>query len=66
MYLSTAALVESLDYPVCAKDYQVSIGNFATTNCRTRETGGYFRDHFRSCMRQAMKLGDEYRRAIGL
>ena len=66
LYLSTAALVESLDYPVCAKDYQVAIGNFVTTNCRTRETGGYFRDHFRSCMRQAMKLGDEYRRAIGL
>ncbi|SCM76513.1 Dihydrodipicolinate synthetase [uncultured Pleomorphomonas sp.] len=66
LYLSTAALVESLDYPVCAKDYQVAIGNFATTNCRARETGGYFRDHFRSNMRQAMKLGDEYRRMIGL
>lgn len=65
-FLSTAALVESLDYPVCAKDYQVSIGNFATTNCRVREGGNYFRDHFRTNMQQMVRLGDEYRRFIGI
>jgi len=65
-YLSTAALAESLDYPVCAKDYQVSIGNFSTANCRVREGGNYYANHMQSNMQQFMKLGDDYRRLLGV
>ncbi len=65
-YLSAAALVEYLDYPVCAKDYQVSLGNFKTNLCRARETGNYEAAHFPSSMRQMVSLGETIKRQLSL
>jgi 4-hydroxy-tetrahydrodipicolinate synthase len=65
-YLSAAALLEYLDYPVCAKDFQKSIGNFKTVNCRTREVGGFYGNHFQSNMQQTLKLGEEIAGFLGI
>lgn len=65
-YLTSAALLESLDYPVCAKDYQKSIGNFATGLCRTRPIGGYHQNHFPTTVAQTMALGDNLADMLGI
>jgi 4-hydroxy-tetrahydrodipicolinate synthase len=65
-YLSVAGLSEFLSYPVCAKDFQVSIGNFATSLCRSREPGSYFSSHEQSTMRQMVALGEDVLRSIGI
>jgi len=40
-YLSTAALVEHLDYPACAKFYQQQLGNFSSITCRSKNSQSY-------------------------
>ena len=64
-YLATASLVENLDYPICAKDYQHAIGNFATINCRSRETGDYCTSFFPNNVQDMVRLGDFVRKHIG-
>ena len=63
-FLSVAALVENLEYPVCAKDYQKTVGNFTTANARVRETGAYYKDFFQSTIQQMMNMTSEYRKLI--
>ena len=58
-YLSVAALAESMDYPLCAKDYQKSIGNFAGMYSRTRPINGYFGNHYSATVGQMISLGEE-------
>ena len=65
-YLSTASLAEHLDYPICAKDYQLSIGNFKTVASRTREAGNYYSAHFQSTMQQMMQLGEIVKKQFAL
>jgi 4-hydroxy-tetrahydrodipicolinate synthase len=65
-YLSVAALAETLDYPVCAKDFQHSLGNFSTVNCRSRETGRYFANGLEDTMRQIVELGEDVKRWLEL
>ena len=65
-YLATASLVESLDYPICAKDYQLSIGNFTSAASRTREAGNYYAAHFPTTMQQVMRLGQVVAQQLGL
>lgn len=65
-YLTAAALLECLDYPVCAKDYQKSIGNFATDLCRTRPVGGYYDTHFPTTVAQTIALGEKLAETLGL
>ncbi len=65
-YLSTASLVEYLDYPICAKDYQVSIGNFASVASRTREAGNYYSAHFQSNMQQMIRLGETLKKQLSI
>ncbi len=65
-YLATASLAENLDYPICAKDYQVSIGNFRTAMSRTRESGNYYAAHFQSNTQQMVRLGDTLKMLLGL
>ncbi|MTJ80485.1 MAG: dihydrodipicolinate synthase family protein [Telmatospirillum sp.] len=65
-YLSVAALAESLSYPVCAKDYQVSIGNFATALCRSRGAGSYYSSHEQSTFQQMVALGREMKALLAL
>ncbi len=65
-YLSTASLAEYLDYPICAKDYQLSIGNFKTVASRAREAGNYYSAHFQSTMQQMMHLGETLKRQLGI
>lgn len=65
-YLSTASLVECLDYPICAKDYRVSIGNFASVASRTREAGNYYSAHFQSNMQQMIRLGETLKKQLSI
>lgn len=65
-YLATASLVEYLDYPVCAKDYQVSIGNFSSAACRVRGSENFYAAHFPSAVRDMVRLGEFVRRQIGI
>ena len=65
-YLSTASLVEYLDYPICAKDYQMSIGNFASVAARVRDAGNYYAAHFQSNMQQMVRLGEVLGKQLAL
>ncbi len=65
-YLSTSALLEDLNYPLVAKDYQVGIGNFANAKCRSREADNYYRDYFQTNMQQTIRLGERLRRLLDI
>ena len=65
-YLTTASLAECLDYPICAKDYQVSIGNFDSVTSRTRESGNYYSAHYPTTVRQMMRLGEQLKGLLSL
>jgi len=65
-YLSTASLAEHLDYPICAKDYQLSIGNFKTVASRTREAGNYYSAHFQANMQHMISLGETLKKQLGI
>jgi 4-hydroxy-tetrahydrodipicolinate synthase len=65
-YLSVAALVESLDYPICAKAYQRSIGTFATDKARTARSPRFYELHYASTVEQMVTLGDEMRAFLAL
>ena len=65
-YLSTASLAEHLDYPICAKDYQLSIGNFKTVASRAREAGNYYSAHFQSTIQQMMHLGETLKKQLDI
>jgi 4-hydroxy-tetrahydrodipicolinate synthase len=65
-YLSTASLAEHLDYPICAKDYQLSIGNFKSVACRAREAGNYYSAHFQTTMQQMMHLGEVLKKQLAI
>jgi 4-hydroxy-tetrahydrodipicolinate synthase len=65
-YLSTASLIEYLDYPICAKDYQKSIGNFRSVAARVLDAGNYHAAHYRSGMRQMVRLGEALARQLGI
>ena len=65
-YLSTASLAEYLDYPICAKDYQKSIGNFRTVASRVREAGNYYAAHFQSNVQQMVQLGEIIKKQLGI
>jgi len=65
-YLSTASLAEYLDYPICAKDYQKSIGNFASVAARVRESANYYSAHFQSNMQQMVQLGEVLKKQLGI
>ncbi|WP_417264134.1 dihydrodipicolinate synthase family protein [Celeribacter sp.] len=65
-YLSSAAMLEYLDYPVCAKDYQKRIGNFTTDLSRTRPIGGYYQGHFPHTVTRTLALGDQVADMLGI
>ena len=65
-YLGTASLAEHLDYPVCAKDYQKSIGNFTSAACRVRDGANYNAGDFQGTMHQMVRLGEALMRLLRL
>lgn len=66
-YLSVAALAETLDYPVCAKDFQRTRGNFATAKCRARDTSHYYANGvLADTMGQIVELGEEMKELLGI
>jgi 4-hydroxy-tetrahydrodipicolinate synthase len=65
-YLTTASLVECLDYPICAKDYQLSIGNFKTVASRARESDNYYSGHFQTTVQQMMHLGEVLKKQLDI
>lgn len=56
-YISTAALVENLDYPICAKYFQQSIGNFRTIACRVRDSSGFHKMFYPETIAGMVRLG---------
>jgi 4-hydroxy-tetrahydrodipicolinate synthase len=65
-YLSTASLIEYLDYPICAKDYHKSIGNFRSAAARALDADHYYAAHYRSGTRQMVRLGEVFARQLGI
>jgi 4-hydroxy-tetrahydrodipicolinate synthase len=65
-YLTAASLLEYLDYPICAKDHQVTIGNFKSVASRTREAGSYYSAHFQTTVQQTLHLGETLKEELGL
>ena len=65
-YLGISSLVEHLDYPVCAKAYQVSLGNLHSIASRARDTSNYFATHYPLSVEQMLRMGDEFRRRLGI
>ena len=65
-YLSTASLAEHLDYPICAKDFHLSIGNLKSVASRAREAGSYYSAHFQTTMQQMMHLGDVLKKQLAI
>ena len=63
-YLATAALVENLDYPACAKAYQQQIGNFATHVCRVRDSQHYASTFFPEAIDSMVRLGHDLRNQL--
>ncbi|AUG98879.1 dihydrodipicolinate synthase family protein [Prodigiosinella confusarubida] len=59
-YLSTAALVEFLDYPACAKHYQQQCGNFSTHICRVRSSAAYGESFFPDAISSMLRLGQPF------
>lgn len=56
-YLSTAALAEGLDYPLCAKFYQQQIGNFSSIACRSKNSQSYPESFYPAAIESMMRLG---------
>lgn len=65
-FITTASLVEYLDYPICAKDYQLAIGNFKSVASRTREAGNYYSAHFQTTVQQMMHLGESLKKQLAI
>lgn len=65
-YLGTASLAEHLDYPICAKDYQRSLGNFKSVASRTREAGNFYAAHFQANVQQMLRLGETLKQQLGI
>ncbi|MCL2895254.1 dihydrodipicolinate synthase family protein [Brenneria tiliae] len=65
-YLSTAALVEHLDYPTCAKFFQQQQGNFTTHVCRVRNSAAYSTGFFPETINSMMRLGESLQQHLTL
>lgn len=65
-YLSTAALVENLDYPICGKYFQQSLGNFRTISCRVRDSSGFGKTFYPAAIDSMVRLGHEVRNNLGI
>lgn len=65
-YLSAAALAETLDYPVCAKEFQRAAGRFATARCRATDTRNYYANHLHDTLRQIVDLGEDMKGLLGI
>lgn len=63
-YLSVAALTETLDYPVCAKDFHRAQGTFSTVNCRVCDTGHYYGNRLQVTLDQVIRLGEEIKELL--
>ena len=65
-YLSTAALAENLNYPVCAKSFQQQIGNFSTHTCRVRSSQGYRETFFPQAIDSMVQLGRDIQKTLAI
>ncbi|MEN3754484.1 dihydrodipicolinate synthase family protein [Mangrovibacter yixingensis] len=65
-YLSTAALVENLDYPVCAKYYQQKIGNFRDFTCRSRGSQTWNNSFYPEAINSMVRLGESLKLQLAL
>lgn len=65
-YLTTASLIENVEYPICAKDYQLALGNFETAMSRVRSATGYYAGPAQTTMQQMCRLGESVKAMLAL
>jgi len=65
-YLSTSALAETLDYPVCAKYHQRKINNFTSIYSRTRNSQNFDSSFFPEAIDSMIELGEEMKKTLSL
>lgn len=65
-YLSTAALAENLDYPICAKYFQQKLGNFSTIECRVRNSSGFKDMFYPEAIDSMVQLGNSIRQRLDI
>ena len=65
-YLGTASLIEHLDYPICAKDFQHQIGNLSGVASRARDPASYYASYYPAGVQQMLRLGDALKRQLGI
>ena len=65
-YLGTASLIEYLDYPICAKDHQVHLGNLSSVTSRARDASNYFASHYPLSVQQMLRTGDRFREQLAM
>lgn len=65
-YLTTASLIENVDYPISAKDFQRRIGNFSSAAARVREAGPFLRSKLFDVVDQMVALGEDVAKDLGI
>jgi 4-hydroxy-tetrahydrodipicolinate synthase len=65
-YLSVASLIESVDYPICAKDYHARIGTFTSPYARVREARGFRAAKLDDMVDQMQALGRDVAAQLGI
>ena len=65
-YLGTASLIEYLEYPVCAKDFQVHLGNFSSLASRARDATNYLANHYPLNVQQVLRMGERFRHRLDI
>jgi 4-hydroxy-tetrahydrodipicolinate synthase len=65
-YLTTASLIENVDYPISAKDFQRRLGNFSSATARVREAGPFLRSQLYDVVDQMVALGEDVAKTLGI
>ena len=65
-YLTTASLIENVDYPISAKDFQRRLGNFSSATARVREAGPFLRSQLHDVVDQMVALGEDVAKTLGI
>lgn len=63
-YLATAALIESLDYPACAKYWQRELGNFTSLRCRVRGINKFNDSFYPAAVDSMARLGEALQQQV--
>lgn len=65
-YLTVSSLVETVDYPICAKDFHTRLGTFQSPTARVREAGPFLAAKLDDIIDQSIALGDHIAASLGI